>query len=77
MRAGSVGINLTMANHVFMLEPTYNPALVQQAIARSWRLGQKKEVKVVHMFSPHSVEQRLLVRMFSVGCSVCRVVVFH
>ena len=42
MRAGSVGINLTVANHVFLLEPSFNPALVQQAIARAWRLGQKR-----------------------------------
>ena len=62
MRSGSVGINLTQANHVFMLEPSFNPALVQQAIARAWRLGQRKKVDVVHMYVPHSVEQRLLER---------------
>ena len=62
LRSGSVGINLTQANHVFMLEPSFNPALVQQAIARAWRLGQRKKVDVVHMYVPHSVEQRLLER---------------
>jgi len=37
MRSGSVGINLTSANYVFILEPALNPALEEQAVGRAWR----------------------------------------
>ena len=46
MRSGSVGINLTSANYVFILEPALNPALEEQAIGRAWRMGQQREVTV-------------------------------
>lgn len=46
MRSGSVGINLTSANHVFILEPALNPALEEQAVGRAWRMGQQREVTV-------------------------------
>lgn len=48
VRSGAVGINLTQANRVFILEPMLNPALVRQAIGRVYRLGQKNPVKVTH-----------------------------
>lgn len=38
MRAGAVGINLTQANRVFLLEPCFNPALEKQSIGRVYRL---------------------------------------
>jgi SWI/SNF-related matrix-associated actin-dependent regulator of chromatin subfamily A3 len=40
VRAGSVGINLTQANHVFLMEPLLNPALELQAVGRVHRMGQ-------------------------------------
>ncbi len=46
MRSGAVGINLTAASHVFILEPCLNPALEEQAIGRAWRMGQQREVVV-------------------------------
>jgi len=46
MRAGAVGINLTAASHVFLLEPCLNPALEDQAIGRAWRMGQTRTVTV-------------------------------
>jgi hypothetical protein len=46
MRSGSVGINLTAASHVFLMEPALNPALEEQAIGRAWRMGQKRSVAV-------------------------------
>ena len=39
MRSGAVGINLTAANHVFLMEPAFNPALEAQAIGRAHRMG--------------------------------------
>lgn len=45
MRAGAVGINLTAANYIFLMEPCLNPALEDQAIGRSWRMGQTRQVR--------------------------------
>ena len=59
MRAGAVGINLTAANRVFLLEPCFNPALEQQAIGRVWRLGQQRNVKIYRMIMKDSVEERM------------------
>ncbi len=50
MRSGSVGINLTSANYVFILEPALNPALEEQAVGRAWRMGQQREVNVKKFF---------------------------
>ena len=50
MRSGSVGINLTSANYVFLLEPALNPALEEQAIGRAWRMGQQHEVHVKKLY---------------------------
>jgi len=44
---GAVGLNLTVANHVYILEPQWNPMVEKQAIARVYRLGQTRNVKVV------------------------------
>ena len=41
-----VGINLTAASHVFLLEPCLNPALEEQAVGRAWRMGQTRPVAV-------------------------------
>ena len=46
MRSGAVGINLTAANHVFLMEPAFNPALEAQAIGRAHRMDQKRPVVV-------------------------------
>ena len=59
VRAGAVGITLTAANHVFMMEPTLNPALHRQAINRVYRLGQTKGVHIHTLIMRDSVEQRI------------------
>ena len=43
---GSTGLNLQMFNHIYFTSPCWNPAIEDQAICRSYRLGQTKEVKV-------------------------------
>lgn len=48
-RTGSVGINLTEANHVFLMDPVMNPAVEVQAIGRAYRMGQRRTVTVHHM----------------------------
>merc|ERR1712228_47644 len=59
VRSGAVGITLTSANHVFMLEPTLNPALYLQAINRVYRLGQTKKVFIHTLIMRNSIEQRI------------------
>ena len=59
-RAGAVGINLTQANRVFLMEPSFNPALEAQAIGRVHRLGQKRNVEIVRLIMKDSVESRIL-----------------
>ncbi len=50
MRSGAVGINLTAANHVFILEPAMNPALEDQAVGRAFRMGQTRPVIVKKLY---------------------------
>eukprot|EP00483_Globobulimina_turgida_P002761 UN02766 len=59
VRTGAVGLTLTSANHVFMMEPTFNPALHRQAINRVYRLGQKKKVFIHTLIMKHSIEERI------------------
>merc|ERR1719229_80705 len=59
VRSGAVGITLTAANHVFLLEPPFNPALYRQAINRVYRLGQTKKVHIHTMIMRDSIEQRI------------------
>lgn len=59
MGAGAVGINLTAANRIFLLEPSFNPAVEAQAIGRVHRLGQKRPVEITRMVIKDSVETRM------------------
>lgn len=59
MRSGAVGINLTAASHVFLMEPMLSPALEAQAIGRAWRMGQTRAVKVVHFSMKNTVETQI------------------
>ena len=58
-KSGGVGINLTAANYVYLCEPLMNPSLESQAIGRSARIGQEKEVHVTRMYLQDTVEERL------------------
>jgi SNF2 family DNA or RNA helicase len=60
LRAGAVGINLTEANRVFLMEPALNPALEAQAIGRVHRLGQTKAVEITRLVVKDSVESRIM-----------------
>ncbi|CAM9694657.1 unnamed protein product [Ascophyllum nodosum] len=60
VRAGAVGINLTQANNVFLLEPLLNLALEKQAVGRVHRLGQARPVKVTKLVLKDSIETRIL-----------------
>ncbi len=60
MRAGAVGINLTQANRIFLMEPCFNPALEAQAIGRVHRLGQKRSVEIIRLLMKDSVDSRIV-----------------
>lgn len=60
LRAGGVGLNLTMAKRVFMMDPWWSFAVEAQAIDRVHRMGQTDEVKVYRFIVADSVEQRML-----------------
>ena len=60
LKAGGVGLNLTAADHVFLLDPWWNPAVEEQAADRAHRIGQDKPVMVYRMVTEDSVEERIL-----------------
>ncbi|KRX05930.1 P-loop containing nucleoside triphosphate hydrolase [Pseudocohnilembus persalinus] len=59
LKAGGVGLNLNSGNHVIVYDPWYNPAIVDQAICRTHRLGQEKDVQVHSLIYNCTVEQRI------------------
>ncbi|KAI0187733.1 SNF2 superfamily RAD5 protein [Xylaria flabelliformis] len=60
LRAGGVGLNLTQAKRVFMMDPWWSFAVEAQAIDRVHRMGQDAEVKVYRFICKDSVEERML-----------------
>ncbi|XP_047955355.1 DNA repair protein RAD5B [Salvia hispanica] len=59
LKAGGVGLNLTAASNVFLMDPWWNPAVEEQAIMRIHRIGQKLTVRVRRFIVKDTVEQRL------------------
>jgi SNF2 family DNA or RNA helicase len=60
LKAGGVGLNLTAADYVFLLDPWWNPAAENQAINRAHRIGQDKKVFVYRFISSDSIEEKIL-----------------
>mgnify|MGYP003820368967 CR=1 FL=1 len=60
LKAGGVGLNLTAADHVFLCDPWWNPAVEEQAADRAHRIGQDKPVNVYRMVAKDTVEERIL-----------------
>jgi len=60
LRAGGTGLNLTSADHVFLLDPWWNPAVEEQAADRAHRIGQERPVFVYRMVAENTVEERIL-----------------
>lgn len=58
--AGGLGLNLTAANNVYVMEPQYNPAAEAQAVDRVHRLGQKRPVKIVRYIMRQSFEESMI-----------------
>lgn len=60
IKAGGLGLNLTQADYVFILDPWWNPAVEQQAIDRAHRIGQKKKVFTYKFITRNTVEEKIL-----------------
>lgn len=60
LKAGGVGLNLTSANYVILLDPWWNPAAEQQAIDRAHRIGQKVPVTVFRLVSTDTIEDQVV-----------------
>lgn len=60
LKAGGVGLNLTAAEYVFIMDPWWNPAAEAQAIDRAHRIGQDKTVMSYKMISKGTIEEKIL-----------------
>ncbi|MGC3945762.1 MAG: DEAD/DEAH box helicase [Chryseolinea sp.] len=60
LKAGGVGLNLTKADYVYIVDPWWNPSAEQQAIDRAHRIGQQNKVFAYKMICKDSVEERIL-----------------
>ena len=60
LKAGGTGLNLTAADHVFLFDPWWNPAVEEQAFDRAHRIGQDKPVFVHRLIASGTVEERIL-----------------
>ncbi|QTE21355.1 DEAD/DEAH box helicase [Polaribacter cellanae] len=60
LKAGGVGLNLTAADYVFLVDPWWNPAVENQAIDRSYRIGQTKHVMAYKMICKDTIEEKIV-----------------
>ena len=60
LKAGGLGLNLTAADYVFILDPWWNPAIESQAVDRAYRMGQKNTVHTYKFITKNTVEEKIL-----------------
>lgn len=60
LKAGGTGLNLTEADYVYLIDPWWNPAVENQAIDRSYRIGQQKHVIAVRLICPDTIEEKIM-----------------
>jgi len=60
LKAGGLGLNLTAAEYVFLLDPWWNPAVEAQAIDRAHRIGQERPVFAYRLIAQGTVEEKIL-----------------
>ncbi len=60
LKAGGLGLNLTAADYVYIVDPWWNPAVENQAIDRCYRIGQDKKVFAYRMICKNTVEEKIL-----------------
>ena len=76
LKAGGTGLTLTAADHVFILDPWWNPAVENQATDRAFRIGQKRNVLVHKMICKGTIEEkidRLIAEKVSLATDVLQV----
>ena len=59
LKAGGLGLNLTAAEYVFLLDPWWNPAVEAQAIDRAHRIGQHRHVFAYRLIAEDTVEEKV------------------
>jgi len=60
LRAGGVGLNLTAANKMVLIDPAWNPATEDQCFDRIHRLGQTRDCQIVKFIHKDSIEERMM-----------------
>ena len=60
LKAGGVGLNLTAAEYVFILDPWWNPAVERQAVDRSHRIGQTQTVFSYKFITKDTIEEKII-----------------
>lgn len=60
IKAGGVGLNLTSASYIVIMDPWWNPYTEKQAISRAHRMGQSKPVHVMRFITKNSIEQKII-----------------
>ena len=60
LKAGGFGLNLTEADHCFIMDPWWNPAAEQQAVDRIHRLGQERDVHVYRLVAEGTIEEKVM-----------------
>ncbi|HVW10062.1 MAG TPA: DEAD/DEAH box helicase [Bryobacteraceae bacterium] len=60
LKAGGLGLNLTAADYVFLMDPWWNPAVEAQAIDRAHRIGQLRRVSAYRLIAKDTVEEKVL-----------------
>jgi len=60
LKAAGTGLNMTVANHVLLIDPWWNPMVEDQAIDRAHRLGQRRPVRAIRFVAERTVEERIL-----------------
>ena len=60
LKAGGVGLNLTQADYVYLIDPWWNPAVENQAIDRAYRIGQHKNVMAIRLICPDTIEEKIM-----------------
>ena len=60
LKAGGTGLTLTEADHVFILDPWWNPAAEAQAVDRAHRIGQERRVNVYRLVAKDTIEEKIV-----------------
>lgn len=60
LKAGGLGLNLTAADYIYLVDPWWNPAVEQQAIDRAHRIGQKRKIFAYKMICKNTIEEKIV-----------------